>query len=208
MQLGTRLARSPRKLRTRAGDSARSLFHQKKKKISGLTHGDDFVVRGSKESLLELKKQLERVSNQSEHHGGKFGNEHQGLEPENMLGLLYQHDPLESLGLENRNTVQISKTDDAENESSVRLDPDQISKYRSHVARCLFLRQDRADITFAVKESCQRMSDPSQHSFSNLKRLTRSVPEGERNSYLGPDGRCLGQGGRWAAWSAYQCLEE
>ena len=49
--------------------------------------------------------------------------------------------------------------------------------YRSHV--CLFLSQDRADRTFAVKELCQRMSDPSQHSFSKLKPLVRYL-KGER----------------------------
>ena len=30
------------------GRSSRNLFHHKKKKTSGLTHGDDFVVTGSK----------------------------------------------------------------------------------------------------------------------------------------------------------------
>ena len=37
------------------GRSSRSLFHNKKKKTSGLTHGDDFVVTGSQGSLLELE---------------------------------------------------------------------------------------------------------------------------------------------------------
>ena len=41
--------------------SSRCVFHNKKKATSGLTHGDHFVVTGSKESLLELKKQLESV---------------------------------------------------------------------------------------------------------------------------------------------------
>ena len=62
--------------------SSRNLFHNKKKKTSGLTH----VVARSKKSLLELKKQLECFSNKSEHHRGRFGKERQGTEPENMLG--------------------------------------------------------------------------------------------------------------------------
>ena len=90
-----------------------SLFHNKEKKTSGVTHRDNFVVTGSKWSLSELK----------------------------------------------------------------RLDSEQISKYRSHVARCLFLSQVRADITFAVNELCQSMSDLSQRSFSKLKRL-----KGERET--------------------------
>ena len=43
------------------GRSSRNLFQHKTRKTSGLTHGDDFVVTGMKESLLELKKQLESV---------------------------------------------------------------------------------------------------------------------------------------------------
>ena len=38
-----------------------NLFHNKKRKTSGLTHGDDFVVTGTKGSLLELKQQPESV---------------------------------------------------------------------------------------------------------------------------------------------------
>ena len=45
--------------------------------------------------------------------------------------------------------------------------------------RCLFLGQDRGDITFAVNELCQTMSDPSQHTFSKLKRLVGYL-KGER----------------------------
>ena len=36
-----------------------------------------------------------------------------------------------------------------------------------------FPEPDLADITFAVHEFCQRMSDPSQHSFTKLKWLVR-----------------------------------
>ena len=43
------------------GRSSRTLFHNSKRKTSGLTHGDDFVVTGTKRRLLELKKQLESV---------------------------------------------------------------------------------------------------------------------------------------------------
>ena len=47
------------------------------------------------------------------------------------------------------------------------------------MARCLFFSRDRADVTFAVNELCQRMTDPSQHSISKLKRLVRYL-KGER----------------------------
>ena len=41
---------------------------------------------------------------------------------------------------------------DVKDENAVQWDPEQIGKFRSHVARCLFLGQDRAGITFAVRE--------------------------------------------------------
>ena len=56
-------------------------------------------------------------------------------------------------------------------------DPEQFRKYRSHVTRCLFLSQDRADRTFSVNELCQKMSDPPQHSIAKIE-TTRSVLEG------------------------------
>ena len=96
--------------------------------------------------------------------------------------MLHQHDLrhvdvlVESLGLENGNTVQTPIIGGVKDENPVWLDREQISKYRSHVARCLFFR---ADMTFAVNELCRRMSDLSQHSFSKLKRLVRYL-KGER----------------------------
>ena len=60
------------------------------------------------------------------------------------------------------------------------MDLEQISKYRFHVARCLFLSQDRADITFAVDELCQKMSDPTQHSFAKLNGLVRYLKGGRK----------------------------
>ena len=136
---------------------------------SGLTHGDDFVVTRSKASLLELKKQWECKSSQSEHHRGKSGKEHQGAEPQS----------LRVWGSRNGNTVQTSTVDDMKDENPVQLDPDRTSRFSSHVARCLFLSRDRADIIIAVNELCQKMSDPAQPSLAKLNQLAR-YSKGER----------------------------
>ena len=95
-------------------------------------------------------------------------------------GIVYQHDPrhidvlVKELGLENCNSVQTPATPDVtEEEKSEPLSQVQHQKYRSQVARCLFLSQDRADITFIVNELCQMMSNPTQQSLAKLKRLTR-----------------------------------
>ena len=74
-------------------------------------------------------------------------------------------------------TQQTPIVDDVKDENPVQLDPEQISKYRSHVARDLFFSQDRADITFAVNELCRKMSHPTQHSFCRVE-TTRPVLEG------------------------------
>ena len=52
-----------------------------------MTHGDDFVATGSKESQLELKKQLESVYPiKASIIGCRFDKRHQSVESENMLG--------------------------------------------------------------------------------------------------------------------------
>ena len=48
----------------------------------------------------------------------------------------------------------------------------QSCKYRSQVARCLFLSQDRADMTFIV-QSCQRRSISTHLSLAKLQRRVR-----------------------------------
>ena len=55
----------------------------------------------------------------------------------------------------NGNTVRTPIVEDVKDENPVWSDPGQISKYRPHVARCVFLSQHRADMTFAVNELCQ-----------------------------------------------------
>ena len=74
-------------------------------------------------------------------------------------GVVYQHDPrhvdvlVKELGLEHGNSVQTPAAPDVtEEEGSEPLSQDQHQRYRPQVARCLFLSQDRADITFIVNE--------------------------------------------------------
>ena len=75
-QLGTRLARASRKLGPRAGAQCKKSVSRRRLR-GGRIKGESV---GAQESAGE------RVSNQSEHHRGRFGKEHQGVEPQNMLG--------------------------------------------------------------------------------------------------------------------------
>ena len=83
---------------------------------------------------------------------------------------------VKDVGLEHGNSVQTPATlDVTEEEESEALSQLQHHKYRSQVARCLFLSQDRADTIFIVNELCQKMSSPNQQSLAKLKRLARYV---------------------------------
>ena len=166
------------------GLSSKNLFHHKGNQVSGLTHGDDFVLTGPAKRLKEFEKEMKSVY-PIKAKIISFGSLksiktlsrrlHWGEE-----GIVYQHDPrhidvlVRELGLENGNTVQTpAAPNTAEEEKPEPLSQTQHHKYRSQVARCLFLSQDRADITFIVNELCQTMSSPTQQSLAKLNRLTR-----------------------------------
>ena len=141
-------------------------------------------MSGTKGSLLELKKQLESVYPiKASIIGAGSTKSIKALHGEGYCTNMIPDTLMFSLRvlLENGNTDQTPIVDDVKGENPVHLDPEQISKYKSHVARCLFFSQDRADITFAANELCQKMSDPTQHSFAKLKRLIRYL-KGERDN--------------------------
>ena len=43
------------------GLSSKNLFHQKEDRVSGLTHGDDFVLTGPTEKLIEIERKMTNV---------------------------------------------------------------------------------------------------------------------------------------------------
>ena len=168
----------------RLGLSSKNPFHHKEHQVSGLTHGDDFVLTGPTKRLMEFDKEMKKVYptkaqiiifGSSESIKTLNRRLHWGRE-----GIVYQHDPrhvdvlVREFGLENGNTVHTPAAPNAaEEEKSESLSQVQYHRYRSQVARCLFLSQDRADITFIVNELCQTMSNPTQQSLAKLKRLVR-----------------------------------
>ena len=151
--------------------------------MSGLTHGDDFVLTGPTKKLMEFERNMTsvypikaKVISYGSSKSIKTLNSrlHWG-----ERGIMYQHPRhvdvrVKDLGLEHGNSVQTPAAPGAlEEEESEPLSQDQHHRYRSLVARCLFLSQDRADITFIVNELCQKMSKPNQQSLARLKRLAR-----------------------------------
>ena len=98
------------------GLSSKNLFHHKENQVSGLTHGDDFVLTGPTKRLTEFENEMKSVY-PIKAEIISFGSSksiktlnrrlHWGEE-----GIVYQHDPrhidvlVKELGLENGNTVQ------------------------------------------------------------------------------------------------------
>ena len=69
------------------GLSSKNLVHHKENRVSGLTHGDDFVLTGpTKETDGVRKEDDECVSHQSEGHRLWAAEEHQNVEQEVALG--------------------------------------------------------------------------------------------------------------------------
>ena len=163
------------------GLSSKNLFHHKENRVSGLTHGDDFVLTGPTMKLMEFERKTTSVYPvKSEDHRLWVTEEHQNVEQEIALGKarnrVHVDVLVKDLGLDNSNSVQTPATPDVtEEEESEPLSQDQHHRYSSQVARCLFLSQDRADMTFIVNELCQKMSSPNQQSLAKLKRLARCL---------------------------------
>ena len=73
-------------------------------------------------------------------------------------GVVHQHDPrhvdvlVKGLGLERGTSLQTPAVHDVTDEEPEPLDQMQTSKYRSQLARRLFLSQDRADMSFVLPE--------------------------------------------------------
>ena len=72
--------------------------------------------------------------------------------------MVYRHDPgmsdvlVKDLRLERGTSVQTPAVHDATDDEPEPLNQTPSSNYRSQVARCLFLSEDRADMTFIVNE--------------------------------------------------------
>ena len=58
---------------------------------------------------------------------------------------------------------------------------EQVRKCRSHVARCRYLDEDRADTTFSVKRLCRRMASPTKPRHGETEEAHQTVARRERD---------------------------
>ena len=148
-----------------------------------MTHGDGLRDHRADKEIGGVREENDKcLSHQSEDRQLWITEKRQDVEQEVALGkrgIVYQYDPthvdvlVKDLGLEHGNSVPPATPDVMEEEEPEPLSQVQHQQYRSQVARCLFLSQDRADIAFIVNELCQKMSSPNQQSLTKLKRLAR-----------------------------------
>ena len=129
------------------------MFHHKKNRVWGLTHGDDFVLTGPTKKLTEIgMKMTSAYPIKAKIIGCGSPKSIKTLNRRlrwGKRGIVYQNDPrhvdvlVKDLGLEHGNSVQTPATPDVtEEEESEPLSQVQHHKYRSQVARCLFFSQD------------------------------------------------------------------
>ena len=156
------------------GLSWKNLFQEDR--VSGLTHGDDFVLTGPTKKLVEFERKMTSVYPIKAKIIG-FGSPKSIKTLNTRLhwgkrGIVYPHDPrhvdvrVKDLGLEHSNSVQTPATPSVmEEEESEPLSQVQHQQYRSQV--------DRADMSLVVHELCQKKSSPNQPSLAELKRFAR-----------------------------------
>ena len=77
---------------------------------------------------------------------------------------------VKDLGHSHGNSLHTAAVHFVTDEETEPLDQEQSSQYRSQVARCFSLSQDRSDMPFIVNELCQRVSGPALQSLAKFKK--------------------------------------
>ena len=144
------------------GRSSKNLFRHKEHRVSGMTHGDDFVLTGPRDGVTEFKNKMTWVCPIKTNHHLRVNGEYQSIDYKGALGKARNCVSVRSQTCRGARKRHRTRARQLRANTSKRmtepLDQDQHSSYRSLVARCLFFSHDRADTTFIVNELCQRMS--------------------------------------------------
>ena len=140
--------------------SSKNLFHHKENRVSGLTHGDDFVLTGPTKRLTEFENEMTsvypikaKIISLGSPKSIKTLNRrlHWGKE-----GIVYQHDPrhidvlVKDLGLENGNSVQTPATPEVTEEEKPEPPQPRPSRHNIHRERVV-----PEDVKSHLAESCQ-----------------------------------------------------
>ena len=162
-------------------------FYHKERDIRIVVHGDDFVIEGRQEDLNMVRDALSaKYITKVRGILGPEPGDHKSIV---ILGrvvewrkneLWWEADPrhvekiLEACGIAagSPSVVPGVKLEEKEGDDEALMGED-VTKYRSVVARGNFIAQDRPDVRFAVKELCRDMAKPTNRSWRKMKKLAR-----------------------------------
>ena len=171
----------------RKGKASPCVFLHQSRQLRLVVHGDDFTTSGTRKELDLLEKQI--AAQFEIKIRGRLG-QREGCDREIKIlnrivrwtasGITYEADPqhaqllLRELKLDKAagRTSPGTKEENEEKDGQL-LSPSEATRFGGLAARANYLAQDRADIAFASKELCRRMSSPCDGDWAKLKRLVR-----------------------------------
>ena len=161
-----------------------------------MVHGDDFTFSGEPSQLEWAAEQMQRVF--SCKIGGVLGDDPGQVQQLTILnriiswtpdGITYEADPrhaeiLQRLAKGPPVTTPGTKPSAEDLESSPPLEErDAVFQFQSSAARGIYLSLDRADLGFAAKETCRRMSCPRKIDMESVQRMGRYLSTKPRAVY-------------------------
>jgi hypothetical protein len=175
------------------GASVPCSFHNAKRDMCLVVHGDDFTILGYDSDLDWLKVEMKKKFEIKTTRIGPARGDDKSLKLLNRIvewtpqGIAIEGDQrhaelvVKDLELELTSksvSTPYDGTDKAEDEEE--LSPAEATQYRSNVARGNFMSQDRSDIQYTVKELSRGMSSPKKCDLTRLKRLARYLIKAQR----------------------------
>ena len=169
------------------GAASPCTFAHKTRNLKCVVHGDDFTTAGRDEDLSWFENKIQKFFEVKLR--GRLGSSKGDSKEIRILnriarytdgGYEWEADPrhaeiiIQQLGLTDATSVGTPgvKENNAEQDEE-ELQGSEATAYRALAARANFLSMDRADIQFASKEVCRRMSRPRQCDWLRIKRLGR-----------------------------------
>ena len=183
---------------------APGVYYHKEKDVEITLHADDFLVMGEEEHPLELKTALEKVyklkgkvlgpDEDDSKEGVYLGRRLQwcdwGIEMEGNPKHIQEL--LKTTGVESCKSVNTPMTaEDYKDDDSKKTDFQrreltvaEAKLYRRGTALCVYISQDRGDISAATCQLATRFSTPTEYDWERLKRVCRYMKGSPRFKYV------------------------
>ena len=172
---------------------APGVYYHKEKDVEITLHVDDFLVVGEEEHLMELKAALEKVYKlKGKVLGPDEGDSKEGVYLGRRIywrewGIELEGNPkhiqelLKTTGMESCKPVSSPMTaEDYKDDDSKKTDLQrreltgaEAKLYRRGTALCVYISQDRGDISAATCQLATRMQTPTEYDWERLKRVCR-----------------------------------